>query len=214
MATNPTRHFADLLSAPLEQLLASLGAGIGRSQAALDRHSIEIQKLIDEDPSLAPYGLEATWYQIPTTELELKVAVALEEQAVDTTSPAATVGGLADVVLRRPPRLWIQPMNPTVSNVYNYDAQAATTVKLSVVAVPPPGRISASPAIRTEAEVLATAEDDLVQNPALNVTANFNPGTRIWYVVQTDETETPPKLRALVRVSDETGNVLSAERPS
>lgn len=214
MATDPTRHFADLLSAPLEQLIASLGAGIGRSQAALDRHSIEIQKLIDQDPSLAPYGLEATWYQIPTTELEVKVAVALEERAAQTTRTQPVVEGTAELFRRPLPRLWIQPVNPTVSNVYNYDAQAATTVKLSVVAVPPPGRLTATPAVLTEAEVLAAAEDDLVQNPALNVTANFNPGTRIWYVVQTDETQTPPKLRALVRVSDETGNVLSAERPS
>ena len=35
-------RIADLLSAPLEELLVSLGRGIGRSQAELDRHAIEI----------------------------------------------------------------------------------------------------------------------------------------------------------------------------
>jgi len=47
---------AELLSVPLEQMLSSLGRGIGEAQSALDRHSVDIQRLIDEDPVLGQYG--------------------------------------------------------------------------------------------------------------------------------------------------------------
>jgi hypothetical protein len=44
----------ELISTTVEELLASLGSGIGRAQAELDRHSIEIQKQILEDPVRIP----------------------------------------------------------------------------------------------------------------------------------------------------------------
>lgn len=185
----------DLLSTPLEELLIALGSGIGQSQAELDRHSIEIQRLIDEDPTLAQYSLEATWYQIPRTEVEVKIAVAMEQQT------RSTAGGLPD---GGPPRarLWVQPLNPTVSNLLSFDVQAASTVKLNVVAVPPPGQIAAATPVHTEDEAIEAAK--LSDDANLRTSANFNPGARVWFVRQTDERTTPPTLVTLVRVDDET----------
>src|SRR2546430_5151587 len=105
--TDPTQQVAELLSVPLEQLLSALGRGIGEAQSALDRHSIEIQHLIDTDPVLGQYGLQATWYQIPSTELDLRIAIAVEQ-------PAAPAGPA-------PPRLWAQPVNARYANQFGYD---------------------------------------------------------------------------------------------
>jgi hypothetical protein len=185
----------DLLSAPLEELLIALGSGIGQSQAELDRHSIEIQRLIDEDATLAQYGLEATWYQIPRTEVEVKVAVAMERQT------RSTAGELPDA---GPPRarLWVQPVNATVSNLLSFDVQAASTVRLNVVAVPPPGHVGGATPVHTREDAIAAAK--LADNPNLRTSANFNPGALAWFVRQTDEAKTPPTLFTLVRVDDET----------
>jgi len=202
----PAQQIADLISTPLEELLVALGSGIGRAQAELDRHSIEIQKLILEDPVLSQYGLEATWYQIPKTELELKIAVALEQPA-----PKAEPSRVAGVIKKPLPRLWAQPVNARYTNQFSYDIQAASTVKLSVVAVPPPGAAALAPALTEEAALAAALPHlftDAQGRPEPRVTLNFNGGARAWYVVQTAEQDGTVILRALVKVDDETGRVL------
>src|SRR5687767_14659425 len=115
MAAEPEAQLADILSTPLEQLLVSLGRGIGRSQTELDLHSIEIQRTINEDPVLSAVGLSATWYQIPSTELELKVSVAMQAAAADAVE---IVGGVERPAL---PKLWIQPVNAAFQNQFAYD---------------------------------------------------------------------------------------------
>jgi hypothetical protein len=214
------------IAATLEEVLVALGAGIGRSQAELDRHSIEIQKLIAEDPVLSQYGAEPTWYQIPTAELELKIAVTIEETpappAPSVATPAATAtptstlptGGstLTTKGLLPGPlkRLFVQPINAKYTNQFGFSFQAASTIKLTIVPVPAPGAPPA--ATRNEAEVLAAAEQYLAKGPdgkpQPRVTVNYNPGARAWYVVQTAEDKDPIEMRALVKVDDETGNVL------
>ena len=207
----PADQVADLLSTPLEELLVALGEGIGRSQAALDRYSIETQRLIDEDPVLAQYGLEATWYQIPSTQLELKVAVQMQNPAA-AALPAAPV---PDTTLVRPelgrlPRLWVQPVNARFQNQFSYDVQAASTVTLSIVAVPPPGPATATTPTLSTAEVLALpAVQSLLGSDAdARTTVNFNPGGRAWYVLQTKEKDGQTQLLVLVKVDDETGKIL------
>jgi hypothetical protein len=210
-----TQPLAEQLSTPLEEVLVALGSGIGRCQKELDRHSIETQRLIDEDPVLAQYGLEATWYQIPSTELELKVAIALEqtttpEDGGTLTVPAPIPGGLRPV-----PRIWLQPINPRVQNQFSYDVNAASTITLSVVAVPPPGSAAGGSPRMSRDEVLAIAQPRLFSQDALpqpsRVTVNFNAGARAWYVVQTVEAEERVTLRALVKVDDDTGAIVRAE---
>ena len=209
----PGSTLSDLLSAPLEELLVYLGDGIGRSQAALDRHSIEIQRLIDEDPVLGQYGLEATWYQIPTTQLELKIAVQMQHPAAALGPPPPQ----PPVELLRPvfgalPRLWAQPVNARFQNQFSYDVQAASTVTLSIVAVPPPGAAAAATPTRTAAEVLALPEVGALLSSAAGVrtSVNFNPGARAWYVLQTTEQDGQTQPVVLVKVDDETGRILKS----
>jgi hypothetical protein len=202
---DPARQIADLLSAPLEEILVALGSGIGRSQTALDRHSIELQERIDSDPDLAHYGLEATWYQIPSTELELKVSVAMQEHREEQSAAAA--GPLSQKGL---PRLWIQPVNARFQNQFAYDVNAASTVKLTIVPVPPTGAAASATSSMTRTEALEQVADRLERAGdafAGRVSVNYNPAARAWYVVQTIERDGEPQLIASAKVDDETGQV-------
>jgi hypothetical protein len=214
MSTDPAQRLGELLAAPLEELLVALGSGIGRAQAELDRHSIDTQARILGDPLLAQYGLEANWYQIPTTELELKLAVELEAIEGPTTVGPPSLLDPSTEVIRPVPRMWVAPVNPRFQNQFNYDVHAATTVKLSVVTVPPPGPVAAATPVSTVEEVLAAARSglfpaDQARSPDERVTVNFNPGERAWYVVQTDDAQTPPRLRAFVKIDDATRRQLA-----
>lgn len=207
---------AEMLSAPMEELITALGRGVGAAQAALDRHSIEIQQLIDADPVLGQYGLQASWYQIPATQLELKVAVAMEQQPAQP-APAIprTLTAITDLDLARPlPRLWMQPVNARYTNQFGFQVSASSTVSLTIVPVPPPTAVTSAAPTHTEEEVLAKVQDRLLlKNNAVRgrVSVNFNPGVRSWFVLQTEETGAEPALIKLLRVDDETLTVTREE---
>jgi hypothetical protein len=197
---------AELLSVPLEQLLTSLGRGVGSAQAALDRHSIEIQELIDSDPVLGQYGLQASWYQIPSTQLELKIAVQIEQPPTPAPPPGPIIGG--NPILARPlPRLWAAPVNARYSNQFGYDVQASSTVSLSIVPVPPPSTVVSARPIHTADEVFQEISSHLLADGGSvtgRVSINFNPAAKSWFVLQTQDDGTSTSLLKLIRVDDET----------
>ncbi len=216
MSNGDAQRIAELLSTPLEQLLVSLGSGIGRAQAELDRHAIATQEMIDEHEVLSQYGLEATWYQIPSTQLELKMSIAME---LPSKPPAPPVG---ETVLGLPhwlqlPRLWAQPVNARFVNQFGFDVQAASTVTLQIVAVPPPGPARGGEPASTRDAIFAVArpylfpKEDTTQAPSGRVTINFNAGAGAWYVVQSEESEGTVTLRALVKIDDASQAVLKQE---
>jgi hypothetical protein len=214
--TNGARQLADLISVPMEQLLVAVGAGIGRAQAELSRHSIQTQQDIDEDPVLAQYGLQATWYQIPSSELELRVAVTMESPSAAEDRPRDVIGG---VLRPRLPIPILQPVNAKYRNLFAYDVEAASVLKLTFAAVPPPGPAAAARPEMTDTEVLERARkhldptDDLSAPPAHRVSVNFNPGLAAWFVLQTRETkEGTVQLVSLVKIDDRTGDVLRHDK--
>ena len=81
-----------LLAAALEEVLASLVHGIGDAQKEMDRSTIALQREIDADPQLAVHGVQATWYQVPKTEIELRVALTIDNPPAPSTSPPARGG--------------------------------------------------------------------------------------------------------------------------
>jgi hypothetical protein len=210
-------QLADLISVPMEELLVAVGAGIGRAQAEMSRHSIQTQLEIDEDPVLAQYGLQATWYQIPTTELELRVAVAMESTRGTAGTPAESlVGGIRRPLLPSP---ILQPVNARYRNLFSYDVDASSVLKLTFAAVPPPGPAAAVRPAMTAEEALERARkhlvptDDVSVPPAHRVSVNFNPGVGAWFVLQTRETkEGVVQLVALVKIDDQSGDVLRQEK--
>jgi hypothetical protein len=219
MSTTGSEKAVSVFSESLENFIAALGRGIGTAQTELDRSSIETQRRIDEDPLLSQYGLQATWYQMPKTELELKIAFSLQQESYsmprrDTTEEPA----IAEPMITR--RIMVEPINVLYSNRFGFNVNAASTVKLTIVPVPPPrGDSTLATAKLTEEIVMDKAKPDLVKEPdgvtlvkEARISVNFNAASRMWFVSQYQEKEGRVELLALVAIDDETGTIIKRIR--
>ncbi len=108
------------LSRPIEEVLFHLGRGIALAQMELDRQSIYIQTLINQNPELKDMGLEATWYQIPEAVIDLKISIHIVEEVKNS-------------IKKR--RLFLSPMNASYKNSFNYEV--SSSINIRVVPVPP-----------------------------------------------------------------------------
>jgi hypothetical protein len=182
MADDPLANAVETFSSPIEHLIAALGQGIAQAQRALDQNSIQTQELIDTDPLLSQYGLQATWYQFPKVDLELKLSLAISADQSSTPpgpAPPPAAPGPAPAPLAistaalQSIRLIAQPVSAAYQTHFNYDAHAASTLTLSIVPVPQPGpsdRVTAPP--RMTAFPGPTGQPD-VQGAALASAAKF-----------------------------------------
>lgn len=219
MPDDPFKNAVEIFSAPIEGLIVALGKGIAEAQTALDQHSIKMQETIDSDPMLSQQGLQATWYQFPKVELQLKMALTVvEEKSLSPSSIPAAPLPIAALATRR---LIAQPVSAAYQNHFNYDAQASSLITLSIVPVPPPragDKTTLSPGMSPE-EVqkvvfaspakfvtLTDNNGDKIPTPALRFDLNFNSAARTWYALQYDPSN--PSMSAVVAaVDDITGSV-------
>jgi hypothetical protein len=203
---------AEVFSAPIEGVIAALGRGIAEAQRELDRSSLEAQRQIDSDPELSQIGAQATWFQLPKVDLELKLALTMSGQ-----SPTRAISSRLAI---QPVRLLAQPVSAAFQNHFNYDVQGSSVVRVTVVPVPPPvpgDRTTAPPqlddskveslALASKAgfKTVARAGGD-VPDPKLRLDVNFNPASRTWYVLQYDPAD-PQGTVVGVAVDDATGVV-------
>lgn len=121
---------SELLSAPLGELISSIGQGVAEAQRALDAASLsQTLALYDENNSnnivkqLRVIGYQPTFYTIPETEVEAKVSLALSSQKIDYESSKS--------------RVYATPVNASSSNKYNINGVASATLKFKIVPVPP-----------------------------------------------------------------------------
>lgn len=230
MSSNPP--FADTVetfSAPIESLIIALGQGVAQAQFALDKNSISVQQAIDTDPTLAQLGLQATWYQFPTVNMQLKLSLSVTQDQT-TPAPAAlaapavrAAGAIPIGILANRIRLVAQPLSASFQNQFNYDAQAATQINITLVPVPPPasGNQVNNPPSLTASAVLAAAMASgapfvkttnaagAVVDANGNVyttTTNFNAVARTWYVLQYVPLN-PAIAAVVVAVDDKTSAV-------
>ena len=209
---NGTQRIAELLSTPMEAAVVGLAVGIARAQRELDRHSIELQREIDEDAELAELGLRATWYQMPHAELELTMAVSLEEETSAGPSLAPpTTPFLSKFGLRA---IRLAPVNAFYKNQFDFDVQATSKLKLTFVPVPPPVGETAEPARLSRDDVLGIAGPNLKNEPDTRVGVNFNGSARLWFVLEYRLVGDTVERRALVVIDDETGQVVKSESSS
>ena len=195
--TDPLANAVETFSAPIEALIIALGQGIAQAQQDMDKNSIKTQESIDSDPVLSQYGLQATWYQFPSVNMQLKMSLSI------TQDQSSTPASHAASTLLIPPRfrLIAQPLSASFQNQFNYDAQAATQVNVTIVPVPPPmsGDKVSTPPKMTQDKVQAVAlasgapfvttknAQGAVVDAAGNVYTmiiNFNAAARVWYVLQ------------------------------
>ena len=217
MPDDPLANAVETFSAPIEHLIIALGAGIGQAQRELDRSSIQSQEAIDSDPVLSQHGLQATWYQLPRVDLQLKLSLSIAQDQ-PPVQPGPAPGG---AVVPYRARLVAQPVSAAFQTHFNYDAQAASQITLSIVPVPQPraGDPVTAPATKKPEDVQAAAlgtgkfltdpqtkaprtRDD--QGNALRFDVNFNAASRTWYVLQYAPAN--PSVKAtVVSVDDVTG---------
>ena len=212
MADNIQR-VSDLLSAPMEQVIVALGSGIARAQRELDRLAIKTQREIDEDPVLSENGLQATFYQIPRAELELNIAIALEEDlgAAKAILPGSKALATQALALKA---IHLQPVNAVYTNQFNFDVQASSKLKLTVVPVPPPaGGAAVVPRLSNE-EVLKIAQPQLASAENVRMAVNFNGQSRLWFVLQYRVEGNTTQRLALVVIDDNTRQIVKAETGS
>jgi hypothetical protein len=217
---DPADQIAELLSAPMEAVIIALGTGIAKAQQELDRYAIQTQREIDEDPFLSENGLQATFYQIPHAELELTMAIAMEDAQPPATNvaPSLAVNPLAAQILQpyRLKQLYFQPVNARYTNHFSYDVNASSKLKLTIVPVPPAASDSTNPLLSRDA-VVAKAMPLLVKEgktdnlPAdARLSVNFNGRTRSWFVLEYRMQNNEISRMALVVVDDVTGTVVKS----
>ncbi|HKD08950.1 MAG TPA: hypothetical protein VKB79_23810 [Bryobacteraceae bacterium] len=211
MADDPLSTAVETFSAPIENLITALGQGIAQAQRAMDLNSIATQEQLDTDPVLSQYHLQATWYQFPSATLELKLSLSISEDQSSSPNSAPSVAHaaprltVAQLQLRNPVRLIAQPVSASYQTHFNYDAQAASTISVNIVPVPPPvapDQVTVPPrmqpadvqttALASPAKFVTVMDSQGKPTPAatdaagnaLRFEINFNSTARLWYVLQ------------------------------
>jgi hypothetical protein len=232
---DPLENAVETFSAPIEHLIVALGQGIADAQRVLDQNSIKSQDAIDSDPSLSSYGLQATWYQFPRVDLELKLAITIAQQSnTPSGAPSAQASAVLAPVLN-PIRLVAQPVSASYQTHFSYDAQAASVLTLSIVPVPSPRAGDQSvvvPSMKQNdvqlAALTSNAQDasghtikfqtvkdangTAIPDPTLRFDVHFNAAARLWYVLQYDPANTA-RTPAVVTVDDATRAVRVISTP-
>jgi hypothetical protein len=214
-----TQRIPELISAPMEAVIAALGVGIARAQRELDRFAIETQREIDEDPLLSEQGLRATFYQFPRAELELTTAIALEEKSPTERQPVSP--GVAPRVLQtqRLRRIHLQPVNAVYQNQFGYNVQASSRLRLTIVPVPPATAETVIAPRLSRDQVLEIAQPALVTEPDgrtlprdARLAVNFNGAARLWFILQYQIVQNDVRRLALVVIDDETSRIVKQEK--
>ena len=228
MTTDPLANAVETFSAPIENLIIALGQGIADAQKALDKNSIATQQSIDTDPLLSQYGLQATWYQFPTVQMQIKMSMSITQDQNQGSSPSVGGGPL----LFNPGRFRIiaQPLSASFQNQFNYDANAATQINLTLVPVPPPrsGDQVTTPPQLTAAEAqsiaLASGAPFVTTKNAQGATVdgkgnvyvivtNFNAVSRVWYVIQyAPSNASIPSIVVAVDDTTKTAQIISTQQ--
>jgi hypothetical protein len=228
MPDDPLSTALETFSAPIEQLITALGQGIAAAQQAMDRNSIQTQELLDTDPVLSQHHLQATWYQFPSANLELKISLSVSQDSSPSVASSAHALGLSRNLLLNPVRIIAQPVSASYQTHFNYDAQAASTITVNIVPVPPPvapDQVTVPPRMQLAAvQTAALASGAKFVTPdssgnavdskgnALRFDINFNSMARLWYVLQYAPSNSTVKP-VVVAIDDATGSARVISTP-
>jgi hypothetical protein len=144
MANNPLDFMKEALSAPLGELIASIGQGVGEAQAALDQGSLaQYMTIYDAENTdelvklMRDIGYQPTFYTIPETEVEAQVSLSLsmEEKTSSNTSTA-------NPFERSKMKVYAMPSNASTNNQYNINVNAFAKLKFKIVPIPTPEAIA------------------------------------------------------------------------
>lgn len=177
----------DIGAAPLGDLITSVGKGVAEAQAALDTGSLEQSlALYDQADDLQRVmretGYRPTFYTIPETEGELKLAMTMSGQqtrrpaasapAVPASSPLTLSPDMSRALSRaHAPSVYVAPIDGHYQNSYNYSSQVGATIKFKIVAVPPPSEAEAARVVPDLAGMTIQEASDLGESFDLRIVA-------------------------------------------
>lgn len=154
----------ELLNVPFPEMVYKLASAIARSQANLDRESIEILKIMG-DKEIAPVflptvkieegelvedeietsmigaGFQPTFYQFAETIIEVKMAITMSRESEYERKTKGNV-----TTKRTTSRWWglskksvvtTTPIDATYSSKYNYTQEGSSLLRTRLVPVPP-----------------------------------------------------------------------------
>ena len=124
----------EVLSAPMGDLIASVGRSVAVAQEAIDRQSIDNFKIIYDEGNAAleefrSLGYRPSWYHYREVEAELMVAL---------TVSGETESSEQSTFRSRVVRLYGAPVDASYGGKYNFDIKASSRIKFAVVPIPPP----------------------------------------------------------------------------
>jgi hypothetical protein len=130
MANTASTQIEDILIDPLERVLSLVGQGVANAQRAMDLNSVATQTLLANDPALKELGLEATWYHMPTVEIELRLSLSLrrEDQIKDNK------------LVARKFRMYAAPFNASYQNNFGSEVSGTSQIRAKIVSIPPARR--------------------------------------------------------------------------
>ena len=140
MATETNEFVKDVMSAPLGELISSIGRGVADAQAALDKGSmaqtLELYSHTDADQITTMFremGYQPTFYAIPETEVEAQVTFSISKSGSNTISSNNLISQYG---------IQVTPVNATNVNSYNMQASGYAKLKFKIVPVPPPSIVN------------------------------------------------------------------------
>ena len=164
-----SRLVSDITAAPLGRIIASVGEGVADAQRALDSQAIEqllaLYSQNDEGTRLLrETGWRPTFYSLPDTEGEVKVALSLSQSEPDGGSgpgegPASLPGlgggslpssvdtgrastrsptSFGRTLAVRPTKLYATPVDGSYRNRFGFEGSVSATIRFRIVPVPPP----------------------------------------------------------------------------
>lgn len=146
------RLINDTTAAPLGQIIASVGQGVAQAQRALDEQALaQLEALYrDSDEAMALLrrsGWQPTFYTLPETEGEVKVALSLSGSISgkgQATRPASSSLGRAGASRIA---LYAAPVDAGYQNRFGYQATIGASLRFRIVPVPPPPEVEDMPIV-------------------------------------------------------------------
>lgn len=155
-----------LLNVPFPEMVYNLASSIAKSQANLDRESIEILKIMGDKEnavvnlpaikldgsgeltqddesiptSMIGAGFQPTFYQFAETVIEVKMAITMTKES---SYERRTEGEIKNTTIKktwwgkRAVSVRSTPVDATYSSKYNFQQEGSSTIRTRLVPVPP-----------------------------------------------------------------------------
>ncbi len=145
-----------LLDVPIDKMINSMAGAIADAQLKLDRTSIKVAQMMgglnpddrvqfgQNKLSLLELGLTPAFYQFTDTRIEVKIAISITRQRVNSGDSKDTFSGVGATITPNDRGVHYRygaeaaTVNAAYSNKYNHSTEGASLLRTTIVPVPAP----------------------------------------------------------------------------